>query len=163
MLHPRPPPYGVPTVPISWKSAWTRQLVVGNGMMDEHSFVGDGASSEQRAPALDAEVLRSLRELQGDGAYDLVADLAAIFLADAPTQIAAMRAAISTGSAVELRLAAHTLKGSAATLGAAQLAALCTVIEVLGHAGTVAGTAERLAAVDQELERVRGALEHPAH
>ncbi len=131
--------------------------------MEELPQAVDRAASEQLAPALDAEVLRGLRELQMDGESDLVAELADIYLADAPTQIAAMREAIAWGNTVALRLAAHTLKGSSASLGATHLVELCKEIEELGQGGTVAGAAEKLVDVEQELVRVRAALGRPVH
>lgn len=57
-----------------------------------------------------------------------------------------------------LRRAAHTLKGSSASLGAMTLASLCQELEALGKAGTMAGVAERIAQVETEYELVKIAL-----
>lgn len=148
-------------VPISYKPDSNTEQVEGDGTMEELPRAVAGATPEQLAPALDAEVLRGLRELQMDGESDLVAELADIYLADAPTQIATMREAIALGNTATLRLAAHSLKGSSASLGATHLVALCNEIEELAQAGTVDGTAEKLADVEQELVRVRAALGRP--
>jgi CheY-like chemotaxis protein len=75
-------------------------------------------------PVLDPEVLRGLRELQPEGEPDLMADLLALFRADAERLVGEMRAAAAAGAAEALQRAAHTLKGSGANLGAVHLAAL---------------------------------------
>ncbi len=137
------------------------EQVEGDENMEDLSPVAYAEASEPVTPPVDVEMLRSLRELQMDGESDLVAELVDIYLADAPTQIAAMREAIASGNAVALRLAAHTLKGSSGSLGASHLAALCKELEELAQAGSVAGAAGKLAEVDRELMRVREALSDP--
>ncbi len=135
------------------------EQVEGDGNMEDLPPVAYAEASEP--VPVDVEVLRRLRELQMDGESDLVAELVNIYLADAPVRIAAMRDAIASGNADVLRLAAHTLKGSSASLGASHLAALCKELEELAHTGTAAGVAGKLADVDRELMRVREALRDP--
>jgi PAS domain S-box-containing protein len=115
------------------------------------------ASPEQsRTSALDAAALARLRETLGDAA---TAEIVGTFLAEGPPLLSVLHLAVERGDADGLRRAAHTLKSNAATFGAAALAELCRELEAIGEAGTVAGTAELLARVDAEHERVRSDLE----
>lgn len=75
---------------------------------------------------------------------DFVGELVDEFLADAPVQLAAMRAAVEQGDAAELVRPAHTLKGTSANLGAALLAAECRAIEELAKSGAIDGASGRI-------------------
>ena len=55
--------------------------------------------------------------------------------------------------------AAHSLKGSAGTLGARDLAAMCGGLEECARAGRTAEAAPRLADLHKEFDRVRKALD----
>jgi two-component system sensor histidine kinase/response regulator len=70
-----------------------------------------------------------------DGDAELLRELAAIFSADAPGQMADVRAAAAGRDATALREAAHSLKGSLRVLGAASAAALAQEIESHGATG----------------------------
>jgi signal transduction histidine kinase/DNA-binding response OmpR family regulator len=80
----------------------------------------------------------NLRErLQGND--DLLGELIHLFLSDAPLQIKEIEAALSTGSALQLENAAHSLKGSAASLGVDNLAAIARKLEIRGRDGELSG------------------------
>jgi HPt (histidine-containing phosphotransfer) domain-containing protein len=81
------------------------------------------------------------------------------FLADAPAQLAAMRAAADAGDAERLVRPAHTLKGTSANLGAAELAAVCRTLEEQAKSGSVAGAGELIGQVQLALERAAAELE----
>ncbi len=99
-------------------------------------------------PLLDPQALERLRRLQVAGDPDLVAELAALFLDEAPQRLAALDGADTAST----RHLAHSLRGSAGQLGAARLAAACAALEE--HPGPVP-----LAAVHHELEAVRPLLQ----
>ncbi len=76
------------------------------------------------------------------------------FLHTAQQQEAAIRLAIDRDDPAALAVAAHGLKGSSATVGAARMAEICKQLERSGRDGSVAGAGERLAELKRELDRV---------
>ncbi len=115
------------------------------------------ATSETASP-LDDKVLANLRFLQQEGEPDYLGELIDLYLAQAPELLTAIHRAIQNGDAAALRKAAHTLKGSSASLGATQLAEGLKELEYIGRAGATAGTEVWLAQVQAELPRVQRAL-----
>lgn len=90
------------------------------------------ASPENCSPSeciVDMKVIESLRELGGDDDPGLVTELIALFLADAPKRLVEIESGLATGDTKLLERAAHTLKSSAANVGAAALSKLCREIE----------------------------------
>ncbi len=110
-----------------------------------------------RAPGLDPEAVRSLRDLVG-GDDDALAEIVDAFLDDAPVQIHALRTAAMAGDAVVAGRAAHTLKANGRTFGAHELADLCQELEAAARAGDVATVVARVDDVDASWQRVRPAL-----
>ena len=53
-----------------------------------------------------------------DGDLDLLAEIAGLFLSDAPAMLADITAAVAAGDALEVSRTAHRLKGSLLTFGA---------------------------------------------
>jgi CheY-like chemotaxis protein/HPt (histidine-containing phosphotransfer) domain-containing protein len=97
-------------------------------------FVGAGPAAAPSAPRdqrplLDPAVLGQIRELARDREPQLLRDLHARFARSAPELLRSMRAAAASGDLEALTTAAHTLKGSAGSLGATRLAELCGAIE----------------------------------
>jgi CheY-like chemotaxis protein len=103
------------------------------------------------AGVLDPAIVEQLRMLARAGNPELLAMLQASFARDTPTRLAALRSAIAMGDGDAIAFHAHTLKGSAANLGALQIVAACTAIE---------GTAESTG--PDRLERLLRALEAAA-
>ncbi len=115
-------------------------------------------SSINESDVLDQSALDQLRELQEDEEDDLVKELVEIYITDAPGYIAAISSAIESADAHAMERAAHTLKGSSASLGAHLLASACLEVEKLGRIGSTAGARELLVRIEREFERVRRAL-----
>jgi HPt (histidine-containing phosphotransfer) domain-containing protein len=109
------------------------------------------------ASTLDQTELKRLeKSMGGDTAY--VAEIIDAFLVDTPRLLLDLRQAMEQKQGDSLRRAAHTLKGSSASLGAMTLASLCQELEALGKSGTMAGVAARIAQAETEYETVRVAL-----
>lgn len=106
---------------------------------------------------LDEAALRSLLAMVGDDP-EFVDELVDSFLEDSPQQIAALRAAASSGDADSLVRPAHTLKGSSASLGARGVESFSRAIEERGRAGTVDGVAELLAELDVAYDELLATL-----
>jgi len=77
-------------------------------------------------PILDESIVDGLRHL-GD---DVLADILRLWFENLDPSLDAMRSALAGGDARALSVAAHTLRGSAANVGAARLAAACATLEV---------------------------------
>jgi len=104
---------------------------------------------------LDPVALDALRELVGADPGTL-SGLVADFLAETPTLVAALRAAVTGDEGGPALQAAHTLKGLGATFGATAMARLCQHAEA--HTGAVAGLAPLVAEIEAEHGRVVAAL-----
>ncbi|MET0550160.1 MAG: ATP-binding protein [Xanthomonas sp.] len=107
------------------------------------------------APVLEIAVLDELREVIGSAS---VAQIVELFLADAPLLIQRLEQAAATAQSDALREAAHTLKSSAANLGALALSAAALRIESGVRTGTLERPAVAVALVIAEFARARLAL-----
>lgn len=104
-------------------------------------------------PILDRSVLNALA---GDTA--LVAELCGLFVQTGREQVERLKHAAAAGDRAALETAAHTLKGSALSFGARRLGRLAEALERLARQGPVPDAADRVAALEAELEQVRQAL-----
>jgi HPt (histidine-containing phosphotransfer) domain-containing protein len=110
--------------------------------------------------ALDPAVITELRRAQDAcGNPGFVAQLVALFRANAPVRLARIRAAVAGRDGATLGHISHTLKSNCSMLGATRMAAICARLEACGDAGECAGAEQLLEEADAELTRVLGALE----
>lgn len=93
----------------------------------------------------------ALRELMGEQGLRELIDM---FVEDGGVHLDALGSALARRDAALLAERAHALRGSSATLGAFQMAALCSRLESLGRAGTTLGADRDLAQLVVEFERV---------
>ena len=107
--------------------------------------------------AVDSAVLDELLESVGDDP-EFLAELVDEFLADAPAQLERLRTAAASGDADGARRAAHTLKGTGRTFGAAQLGSLCQEAETEAGSGDLDAVLTRVDGIDAEWARVRAEL-----
>lgn len=85
--------------------------------------------TEAAEPLLDDGPLTTIASLQRPGAPDLVGRVLALFAEDAPRHVAGVVEGVAAFDAERVRTAAHTLKSSAANIGALRLATRCARIE----------------------------------
>jgi HPt (histidine-containing phosphotransfer) domain-containing protein len=78
---------------------------------------------------LDNAVIDGLRELGGDDDPGLVLELVEIFVDDAPKRIEEMLQGLESGDFTLMQRSAHTLKSSAANMGAMVLSQVCRRME----------------------------------
>ncbi|MDX2121828.1 MAG: response regulator [Gemmatimonadota bacterium] len=90
-------------------------------------------------PAVDLDTLR--RQLSDAGADAALDDIVDVFLASVPERVQALEAALARGIAADIAFAAHALKSSAGTIGAAPLATLLADIEAAARANALSNTA----------------------
>ena len=93
-----------------------------------------------------------LASVQGDRA--LARELGALFLTDAPRQVAAMRDAIECGDARRLQFSAHALKGSAMTLTARRVAVHARALESMGTDGNMHDASGAVAQLESALQQL---------
>jgi len=109
-------------------------------------------------PIVDAAAINNLRALGGDD-EDFLGEIIGIFLADMPLRIAELDAGLQATNTEKFMRAAHSIKGSAANLGAMRLQDSAEALEKEARASGVAGLAANVAAVIAEFEQVRLELE----
>lgn len=121
-----------------------------------------GASDPQssRVPfgTLDSNALKNLRALETPDTPGAINRLLESFMEEAGAQFSAMDEGLLSGDYDRVRRAAHSIKGSAAALGALELAARAARIESLAAERTAAGLEELLPDFRDELERAKAAL-----
>jgi CheY-like chemotaxis protein len=109
--------------------------------------------------AVDASTLAALRDLQGEGQPELLAELIAVYLRDTPPRLAALHEAVARADAEALRRAAHSLKGSSSQIGAVQMARLSADLEHQAGTTDLRGATETLRRLDEAFDRVRAHLQ----
>ena len=85
-------------------------------------------------------------------------ELAALFLEDVPARVAELEAAVRQEDREALRRAAHQLKGTAATVGATEVARSAAELETAAGASRLEAVSGLLAGLHAALERVRSEL-----
>ena len=116
-------------------------------------------SSDPAEETFDRRVLEVFLEAGGPESSDFTLMLIDQFIAEAGSQVDKLRDAQLRQDAKVLKAIAHSLKGSAMTMGARRLAALCAQTEVqsaLNPGGD--DCAQLMAEVDREFVKVRHAL-----
>jgi HPt (histidine-containing phosphotransfer) domain-containing protein len=116
-------------------------------------------SSERESLALDATVVAAIRALGNPGEPDVFADVTRLFLADVPTRLSALSAAIAAGDVKSVLQIAHHLRGSALDIGAVRMAPVCEAIELDARTGSLTHAAERAENLESEFAAARAALE----
>ncbi len=110
------------------------------------------------AVALDTEVLASLRELQQGTDADIVREVTALFLADTPPRLDALRQALRRNDLPTIAREAHALKGSCAAVGARQMVGACEELEELVRATNLSEATAALDNLEAAFGRTRAAL-----
>lgn len=105
---------------------------------------------------VDVDNLSQLKELIGDDLKDILQT----FLEVAPTSLNGIKIAIAEENAEALRYQAHTLKGSAANIGATTLPALCLALENKGKEDVTHGLETLLSQIEDETNHVMHFLRH---
>lgn len=101
-------------------------------------------------PAFDAAALARLRRFGGD---KLLHDMVALFLEQAPVRVVEARIGVTGGDAAAVRASLHSLKSSAAQIGALRVHDICAAGEGLAATGTVEGLQQVIDELEGELPR----------
>lgn len=106
------------------------------------------------ADLIDFEHLNMLKEVIGDDLKDILQ----VFVETAPNEVAAMQETLAKGDAEGLRLHAHTLKGSAANVGASLLSQQSKEIEESAKVADLSGIGDGLTELENTLNQVLSSL-----
>jgi CheY-like chemotaxis protein len=109
-------------------------------------------------PPIDPAAMAALRELGGEDGQALVETLSEQFLAAGGSLLEELERAVAAADYESVRRCAHTLKGSAANFGAADLVEACAVAERVATESQLQALEAAVARVPQEFELVRVAL-----
>ena len=107
---------------------------------------------------LDYQLLEDLSALSGPG-EDMLGDLKDLFLSESREQLAILARMLEAGNARAVGEVAHRLKGSALTMGASQLAKICSGIEDAGREGNLNRAGADASALAAEFADVAAALD----
>jgi two-component system sensor histidine kinase/response regulator len=89
----------------------------------------------------------------------MLAELGSIYAQEMPARLTALRTAVAEGDAVAVTHQAHTIKGTAAGLGASVLAERAARLEAMGREARLEGAERLLDEVEAESQRVAQALD----
>ncbi|HEY9597983.1 MAG TPA: Hpt domain-containing protein [Cyanophyceae cyanobacterium] len=103
--------------------------------------------------------MSSFRDMIGENADMVLAEMIECYLDDAPKLVRAIAQAVHQQNAQKLRQASHTLKSSSATIGAMTLSHLCQQMEVMSRIGNIEYASNSLSELESEYERVKTALQ----
>ena len=126
--------------------------------IDQPAEATIAAQCAEDAP-LRLDVLDALRgDLVMPGPGNEFQEIVDLFLGNAQRNCNMVRDALARGDRQALELAAHSLKGSSSTMGAARMAAVCASLEELGHNGVLDGAAPLVDRLDTEFDMVQREL-----
>jgi signal transduction histidine kinase/DNA-binding response OmpR family regulator/HPt (histidine-containing phosphotransfer) domain-containing protein len=114
------------------------------------------ADPQRRPSPIDRNAIATIGSL---GKPNLLQRVIKLFCDDTPKLLESMHQAAAANDPEQLFSAAHRLKSSSANVGAVQLAALCKQTEVLGRNKSVDGAHALVAAMNDEFQHVKLALE----
>ena len=81
-----------------------------------------------------------------------------LFLSDAPSRLAEVRASLEQGDPKRLQMAAHSLKGAAGYVGAERTSAQSLKLEELGRNADLSRALVEFQQLEREVERFRQAV-----
>lgn len=108
------------------------------------------------AEILDSQTLARLKEWGGE---NLVAQMVQLFLKNSPSRIEQIRAGVDTGDIRETEKGSHSLKSSAANVGAHAVRTISAALERAAHDGNVDEVTRLVPELERAYEQARGALE----
>lgn len=115
-------------------------------------------ATADRLAQLDHAALDTIRSIS-DGSDELLQQVVALFLDSTPPLLAEIDAGLAHGEMDRLRVAAHTLKSSAANLGASGLQDIARHLEAAARSGVLGPDLPSFAALKEEYEATCRALD----
>lgn len=100
----------------------------------------------------------ALENVMGDSSPEMLDEMSTIFLEDAVPLIEQMKIGHTTGDFKAISIAAHTLKGSSATIGLDNFANLCLALEQSSNAQETTKISSILPGIENEYKKIEKAL-----
>ena len=113
----------------------------------------------KQLPVIDTQILQELKDMAGDDASEMIAEVIDSYFEDAPPKLQEIYRAIDKQDSEELRNSAHALKSLSVTIGAVLLAQVSSKLEAIGRSGTTSNASTLLETLDIEYQRVKTALQ----
>ncbi len=110
-------------------------------------------------PVVDSNTIRGLRELGGDRPQELLDELFALLLTTAQSQVDEMHCAAKASDLSQMIRATHTLRGSASSVGALEVAFLCGQMEAAAKTATAADWGKLIGELEGAISRLKQALD----
>lgn len=107
---------------------------------------------------IDPQAIENLRALNPGDNDEFLREITGIFLEDTPQRIAELNQSLTAGDVPKFTRAAHSIKGSAANLGAAALRAVAEKLEHQSRTDGLAAVAPNVAALKIEFARAEAEL-----
>lgn len=117
------------------------------------------ASKHDSGRKLNMSALRTLRQMEANGAANIFEKVLRIFIETSPSTLARIQDAAARGDLEVLRDAAHTMKSTSANVGASDLSDLCSRLEACARAADTQGCLALIGAAESEFEWAVSALE----
>jgi HPt (histidine-containing phosphotransfer) domain-containing protein len=115
----------------------------------------------QEQTSIDMACLQELRDITScNGNLKQFNRIIGTFQDALEPQLESMRQALAAGNAEDMAVLAHSLKGSAASIGARRLALLCSVLEEVSLKIKPGAPGQILAQIEREAQLVTQVLEH---
>ena len=126
--------------------------IINDSVPNERRRVGESVVNS-KSP-IDATAIINLRD-EGD---DLLADLINLFLSETPKRLGKIERGLASADWQTVRIAAHTLRGTGATFGAARMRELARQIELARYPEAVEEMVAVLQQLRTECEQVQDCL-----
>jgi HPt (histidine-containing phosphotransfer) domain-containing protein len=107
---------------------------------------------------IDPQMIESLRALNPGDNDEFLREIVGIFLEDTPLRMVELDDSLAAGDRVKFTRAAHSIKGSAANLGAVQLRAAAEKLEHASRQADLTDVGPLVAAIKAEFGRAQSAL-----
>ena len=154
---------------LRWLPGSGDKVMVNAGNQGQTAAVGGAADRVSEASSADAgldqKALDELRALDPDGTAGLLNQILQCYLDDTPTQIAQLRAAATAQNIESMTRAAHSMKSSSFSVGAARVGQLAFEIESKGHANSTDGCHALLVELEKQYataaQRLRACMTPP--
>ena len=127
-------------------------------MTNMNNNISQTAVSRATIYQLQQDVKNALEEVMGDSSPEMLNEMASIFLEDAVPLIEQIKNGSVTQDPPSIILAAHTLKGSSATIGLEKFAQLCLSLETSGKQDDIDTLNSLIPVLEAEYEQVQAAL-----
>ena len=125
------------------------------GGRDMESKTNQKSVVEEQFARLDEAL--ALTRVGGD--FELLREVAGLFLDDYPQALEKIRTAVAASDSSGVEHHAHSLKGSVSTFGATDVFESALALEKMGRSGNLSGAAEKLKRLESALQALRPELE----